>query len=77
MQDFIVDEDSRSRSIGFDTIDRQDLVVTVGVLLNQTQEATLLDDLYQTIYDDGYRPFRTKSRDLSLPSEKVQELLLR
>ncbi len=77
MQDFIVDEDSRSRSIGFDATDRQDLVVTVGVLLNRTQEATLLDDLYQTIYDDGYRPFRTKSRDLSLPSKKVLDLLLR
>lgn len=77
MQDFIVDEDSRPRSIGFDATDRQDLVVTVGVLLNRTQEATLLDDLYQTIYDDGYRPFRTKSRDLSLPPAKVQDLLLR
>ncbi|MCY4732343.1 hypothetical protein KY092_17460 [Natronomonas gomsonensis] len=77
MQDFIVDEDSRPRSIGFDATDRQGLVVTVGVLLNRTQEATLLDDLYQTIYDDGYRPFRTKSRDLSLPPAKVQELLLR
>ena len=46
MQDFIVDEDSHPRSIGFDATDRQDLVVTVGVLLNRTQEATLLDDLY-------------------------------
>lgn len=45
MQDFIVDEDSRSRSIGFDATDRQDLVVTVGVLLNRTQKDTLLDNL--------------------------------
>jgi hypothetical protein len=77
MQNFIVDEESRPRSIGFDATDRQDLVVTVGVLLNRTQEATLLDDLYQTIYDDGYRPFRTKSRDLSLPADKVHDILLR
>lgn len=77
MQDFNVDDNPRPRSIGFDATDRRDLVVTVGVLLNRTQEATLLDDLYQTIYDDGYRPFRTKSRDLSLPPTKVQNLLLR
>lgn len=76
MQNFIVDENSRPRSIGFDATDRQDLVVTVGVLVNRTQEATLLNDLYQTIHGDGYRPFRTKSRDLSLPPAKVRQLLL-
>lgn len=77
MQDFIVDKESHPRSIEFDATDRHNLVVTVGVLLNRTQEATLLDDLYQTIYDEGYRPFRTKSRDLSLPPDKVHKLVLR
>lgn len=77
MKDFTVDDDSFPRSIGFDATERPGLVVTVGVLLNRAQEATLLDDLHQMIYDDGYRPFRTKSRDLSLPPEKVKQLLLR
>ncbi|RDI71981.1 hypothetical protein [Halopelagius longus] len=77
MQDFIVDDQPRSRSIGFDATDRQNVVVTVGVLLNRTQEASLLDDLYRTISDDGYLPFRTKSRDLSLPSQKVVDILRR
>src|SRR6056297_488942 len=77
MQDFIVDDDAHPRSIGFDAAGRQNLTVTVGVLLNRTQEAILLDELYRTIYDDGYRPFRTKSRDLSLPPDKVHQLLIR
>lgn len=77
MQDFRVDGESYPRSIGFDATDRQNIVVTVGVLVNRTQEATLLDDLYQVLYDDGYRPFRTKSRDLSLPPAKVKNILLR
>jgi hypothetical protein len=75
MRDFIVDGDTRTKSIGFDATDRADLVVTVGVLANRTQEATLLNELHRTIYEDGYRPFRTKSRDLSLNSEKIEELL--
>ncbi|MFB1065299.1 hypothetical protein [Natrinema sp. H-ect4] len=76
MQDFMVDDSLHPQSIGFDATDRENIVVTVGVLVNRTQEAMLLDNFYETIYDDGYRPFRTKSRDLSLPSKKVQNLLL-
>lgn len=76
MQDFVVDDELRTRSIGFDATDRGNLTVTVGVLLNRTQEAMLLDSLYQELSDDGYLPFRTKSRDLSLPSEKIRDVLL-
>lgn len=77
MQNFVVDDEARTQSIGFDATDRGNLVVTVGVLVNRTQEAILLDDLYQELSDDGYLPFRTKSRDLDLPPEKIQDVLLR
>lgn len=77
MQDFIVDDISRSSSIGFDATDRDETVVTVGVLLNRAQEASLLDDLFQSLSDDGFQPFRTKSRDLSLPPSKVLKVLRR
>lgn len=77
MQDFVVDGEPRQQSIGFDATDRQNIIVTVGVLVNRTQEAILLDDLYETTYDDGFRPFRTKSRDLSLPPEKIYQIMNR
>lgn len=75
MQNFDVGDLSRSRSIAFDATDRNDLVVTVGVEANRTQEATLLDDLYETLSDDGYEPFRTKSRDLSLDPQSVSTVV--
>jgi len=76
MQDFIVDDAHYSQSIGFDATDRDGLIVTVGVFLNRTQEAFLLDELYQELHDEDYLPFRTKSRNLSLPSEKIEAVLL-
>lgn len=76
MQDFVVNGELRaSKSIGFDATERENLVVTVGVLMNRTQEAILLDDLYRELADDGYLPFRTKSRDLSLPPDKIREVI--
>lgn len=77
MQDFVVNDESRAWSIGFDATKREDVIVTVGVLLNRTQEAILLDNLYQELADDGYLPFRTKSRDLALPSRKIRNVLIR
>lgn len=76
MQDFVVGDESRAWSIGFDATKRGDLLVTVGVLVNRTQEAILLENLYQELADDGYLPFRTKSRDLSLPPRKIQNVLI-
>lgn len=64
-----------SRSIGFDATRRDDLVVTVGLSLNRTQEALLLDTLYQELHSEGYLPFRTKSRDLSLPPATIDTVL--
>lgn len=77
MRNFVVDDELRARSIGFDATKRAESVVTVGVLVNRTQEALLLDDLYRELRDDGYLPFRTKSRDLSVPPEKIRNVLLR
>lgn len=78
MQNFVVNDEPRaSQSIGFDATKRENLTVTVGVLVNRTQEAMLLDDLYQELVDDGYLPFRTKSRDLSLSPNKVQNVIRR
>ncbi|WP_135854752.1 hypothetical protein [Halorussus salinus] len=77
MQDFVVDGESRAWSIGFDATKRDGVLVTVGVLVNRTQEARLLERLYVALSDDGYRPFRTKSRDLSLPPRKLRGVLLR
>lgn len=78
MQDFVVGDDSRaSRSIGFDATKRRGLIVTVGVLVNRTQEAMLLDDLYHELADDGYLPFRTKSRDLSVSPNKIRHVIRR
>ncbi|RBI59467.1 hypothetical protein DMJ13_22940 [halophilic archaeon] len=76
MQDFIVDDEPRARSIGFDATDRQGTIVTVGVLVNRTQEAMLLGTLYEELSEHYYLPFRTKSRDLTLPPEKIHEVLL-
>ncbi|QCW05311.1 hypothetical protein [Natrinema pallidum] len=75
MQDFTVGEGTQTQSIGFDATKRSKTVVTVGVLLNRTQEALLLDDFCETIRDDGYLPFRTKSRDLSLDPETATKIL--
>lgn len=76
MQDFVVDGGSRaSQSIGFDATEREELVVTVGVLVNRTQEAMLLDALYRELGDDGYLPFRTKSRDLSVSPGRVRSVI--
>lgn len=78
MRDFVVNDESRaSQSIGFDATERESLIVTVGVLVNRTQEAMLLDDLYQELADDGYLPFRTKSRDLSVSPDEVQNVIRR
>lgn len=78
MQDFVVNDDFRaSQSIGFDATERQSLIVTVGVLVNRTQEAMLLDNLYRELRDDGYLPFRTKSRDLSLSSNEIENIVRR
>lgn len=77
MQNFVVDDELRTRSIGFDAAKRDGLLVTVGVLLNRTQEAILLEHLYRELADDGYLPFRTKSRDLELPPKKIQNVLTR
>lgn len=77
MRDFVVNDESRAWSIGFDATKREDLIVTVGVLVNRTQEAILLDNLYQELADDGYLPFRTKSRDLTLPPRKIRNVLTR
>lgn len=76
MQDFVVDGAEYSRSVGFDATNRNGLVVTVGVSVNRTQEALLLDDLYRELHSEEYFPFRTKSRDLSLPPEKIETVLL-
>jgi hypothetical protein len=76
MQDFVVDDAEYSRSIGFDATNRDGLVVTVGVSVNRTQEALLLDTLYRELHSEGYLPFRTKSRDLSVPPEKIESVLL-
>lgn len=75
MQSFDVDSLSRSQSIAFDATDRGGLVVTVGVEANRTQEATLLNELYEVLSDDGYEPFRTKSRDLSLDPRAVSDVV--
>jgi len=75
MQDFAVDDAEYSQSVGFDATNRDGLVVTVGVFLNRTQEANLLDELYRKLHSEGYLPFRTKSRDLSLPHEKIESVL--
>lgn len=75
MQDFDVEDFTRSQSVAFDATDRTGLTVTVGVEANRTQEATLLDDLYETLSGDGYEPFRTKSRDLSLEPQKVSDVV--
>lgn len=72
----MVNDTVRTRSIGFDATDRGNLVVTVGVLVNRTQEAMLLDTLYRELSEYGYLPFRTKSRDLELPPEKIRDILL-
>lgn len=75
MQDFAVDDATYPRSIGFDATERDGLVVTVGVALTRTQEAHLLDVLYRKLNTEGYLPFRTKSRDLSLTPNKIDEVL--
>ena len=71
MQDFEVDGDAYSSSIGFDATKRGGIVVTVGVFVNRSQEALLLEDLYRELNTHDYLPFRTKSRDLSLPTDAV------
>ena len=76
MQDFVVDDAEFSQSIGFDATNRDGLIVTVGISVNRTQEAILLDELYHELHSEGYLPFRTKSRDLSLPPEKIKTVLL-
>lgn len=43
--------------------------------MNRTQEAMLLNDLYRELNDDGYLPFRTKSRDLSLSPDKIHDVV--
>jgi len=75
MQDFSVNGKERPKSVGFDATKRYGLVVTVGVLVNRTQEAILLDTLYQELADEGYKPFQTKSRDLSIPDEKIKSII--
>jgi len=75
MQDFVVDGTAYPQSIGFDATERDGLVVTVGVALNRTSEARLLEILYQELHDEDYRPFRTKSRDLSLSPHKIDAVL--
>ncbi len=77
MQDFVVDDVRASQSIGFDATKRENLTVTVGVLVNRTQEAMLLDALYEELGEDGYLPFRTKSRDLSLSSDEIRSVMRR
>lgn len=75
MQDFVVGDERYSQSVGFDATNRDGLIVTVGVSVNRTQEGRLLDELYCELHSEGYLPFRTKSRDLSLPSENIETVL--
>lgn len=75
MRDFDVGGRHRSRSVGFDGTQRSGVVVTVGISITRDQEALLLENLYQTLHTHGYDPFRTKSRDLDLPPEKVIDVL--
>lgn len=76
MRDFAVNGSEYTHSIGFDPTKRSELVVTVGVYLNRTQEAFLLDMLYRELHDEDYLPFRTKSRDLSIPNGKLVNVLM-
>lgn len=75
MQDFEVNGDNKPESVAFDATDRHGSIVTVGVCLNRSQEATLLDDLYNQLKSCDYRPFETKSRDLELPPGVVAALI--